>query len=208
MAFNILKGSKPSPRFSYDMAALCQIPEEQLYTLLEITFKHIVDDLPFSSDYLNRIGKEIGVDTDTLVGAIRGIGSFLTGSAMVTEEELRSDLERANLSAKMAKEIADFVKAQEGKLYKSVERERAEAVPVLREINWRVDIRFASGDGLLEPTVYALLRIAVNDGTRTDRVYLELDRDDLSLLETTLNRVKAEFTKAEATKERLFAKPE
>lgn len=203
MALNLYKGAKPPESFYVDIASLRQIPADKLSILLEFVFKLAVDDAPATDEVFKRLAKQTEVTLEVFLSAARVINNIMTRAPSITREELKSDLSKVELKEETIAQILLFLEAQKTKLYRYIERARREAVPSLTDINWRVDIRSASGDALPEPTVYVLMRIAVNDGTRTDRIYMELNKDDLSWLETTLSKIKAAFMKAEEIKARI-----
>lgn len=204
MALNMLKGAKPSDRFYADVAALRQISTDKLQHILEFVLKYQIDRVPIRPVIIKELAEQVETTDDIFLRAVRVISTIMQRGLAVTKEELVTDLQKLELSNEAIDQINNFLEAHKTKLSTSAEYRREEAVPNLYELNWRVDIRYASGDFLREPTVYALLRIQVYDGSQIDQVYLELDKDDISMLETTLAKMKTKFIEAEEIKAKMF----
>jgi len=204
MALNILKGAKPTDRFRADIAALRQISVDKLPYLLEFVLKYFVDRVPVRPEIVEELAKQAETTDDIFLRSARVVTIILINGSVVTKEELIADLQKLELSNEAMDRILNFLEANKTKIYTGAEDRKEEAIPNLYDLNWRVDIRYASGDFFREPTVYALLRIQVYDGSEIDQVYLELDKDDLSRLETTLSNIKTKFIEAEKIKAKMF----
>jgi hypothetical protein len=204
MALNILKGEKPTDRFYADIAALREISTDKLPIIMEFVLEYVLDRIAVRPALVEKLSKQVEISDKNFIRATRVIQAIALGGMAVTKEELVADLQKLELSNEVIDQILNFMETQKTKIASNVERRREEAVPNLSDLNWRVGIRYASGDFLREPTVYALLRIQVYDGSRLDQLYIELDKDDLSILETTLNKMKTKFIEAEKIKEKMF----
>ena len=204
MALNILKGAKPSDRFEADVAALRQISMDKLPYVLEFVLKYFLGRVPIRPELVEEIAKKAEITDEILLRSTRAITTIIVNGLAVTKEELVADLQKLELSNEAIDRILNFLESQRAKVSSAAKDRREEAVPHLYDLNWRVDIRYASGDFFPEPTVYALLRIQVYDGSQIDQVYLELDKDDISRLETTLSKLKTKFIEAEKIKAKMF----
>lgn len=203
MAYNIFRGAVPPQRFENDVKALRKVPATTLDYLIPLGIKHFIDSIPITPDVMKEIKEKTNLSEEMLVRSIRVLVMFLVNSPLIKEEELKSDLERAQLSAETIDIMMKHAKQGKSLFLKFNQKESSEAIPKLSELNWRVDIRLDSSDGFSEPFPVALIRLAVNDNLRTERIYFELDKDGLSYLETTLNKIKAAFTKVDASKNRI-----
>jgi len=204
MALNILKGAKPSDRFYADVAALREISTDKLPIIMEFVLNYVIDRIAVRPALVEKLSKQVEISDNKFLRATRAFSTITLGGLAFTKEELVADLQKLELSNEVIDQILNFLETQKTKISSNAERRREEAVPNLSDLNWRVGIRYASGDFLREPTVYALLRIQVYDGSQIDQLYIELDKDDLSLLETTLGKIKAKFIEAEKIKAKMF----
>lgn len=203
MELNFLRRKYPD-KLVQDAEALKQIPINKLPEILEFTFKVVITEIPVSVEDLKELSKKTKTTYDLLMHAIRIISSIIVEGVKVTQEELREDLHKLDIPDEVIDQILEFVEANKNNIFTFAEKEREEAIPVLRDLNWRIDIRYSSGDFLWEPTVYALLRIVATDGQKSSRIYLELDKDDVSWIERTFSRIKAKFIEAEEIKTKMF----
>lgn len=204
MALNILKGAKPTYRFRADVEALRQISVDKLPYVLEFVLKYFVDRVPIRPELVEELVKQAETTDDIFLRSARVVTTIMINGLAVTKEELMADLQKLELSNEAIDRILNFLETHKTKISHSAEYRREEAIPNLYDLNWRVGIRYASGDFFKEPTVYALLRIQVYDGSEIDQVYLELDKDDISRLETTLSKIKTKFIEAEEIKAKMF----
>lgn len=204
MALNILKGAKPSDRFKADVVALRQISVDKLPYILEFVLKYFLGRVPVRPELVVEVAKKAEITDEILLRSARVITTFMVNGLTATKEELVADLQKLELSNEAIDRMLNFLEDQKAEISSAAEERREEAVPSLYDLNWRVDIRYASGDFLREPTVHALLRIQVYDGSEIDQVYLELDKDDISRLETTLSKLKTKFIEAEKIKAKMF----
>ena len=204
MSLNITRGKKPSDSFLRDANAFRGISPDKLPHILEFASTYVVERRPIYSKLIEELAKKTETTDVTVIAAINVISLIARKAPTVTKEELIDDLRKLEFNNEAIDQIRNFLETIKTKLYDFAERTRNEAVPRLVDINWRIDIRHASGDFLKEPTVYALMRIQGYDGEKMKQVYLELDRDDLSWLEATVSKMKAKFIEAEKMKEKMY----
>lgn len=134
---------------------------------------------------------------EELHGAQRFANVILLTGPEIDQSELRSDLSTLGFEQEKIDLIIDHFESVWLELDNYLRGMRLEAIPVLSSLRWRVDIRSASSNYLKEPEAIGLLRIGTNDGTRRNQIYIELDKDDLSRLETEIGKMKREFLKVE-----------
>jgi len=206
MALNITRGKKPSDIFYSNVDAFHQIPTDKLPIFLDFSSTYLVERKPLYGELVEELAKKVESTFANMVSAINFLNLIIARIRIVTKEELMDDLEKLEFDKGVIDQLLRFLEKNETKLDRYAQSERHEAVPRLVDINWRVDIRHASGDFLKEPSAYALVRLQVYDGEQYDQLYLELDKDTLSWLETTLNTIKAKFIEAEKIKERMYAR--
>lgn len=204
MTLNISDGRKIPDYLLRDFDIFRQIPPDKLPILLEFVSTYILERRPVTARLFEDLAKKVKVKDVTLAATIKVLSLIMGRAPTVTKEELIADLQQLKFDKKVIDQILDFLEATKTKAYDYAKRTKDEAIPRLADINWRVDIRHASGDLLKEPTVYALMRIQGYDGEEMSQVYLELDKDGLSWLETILNRIKAKFIEAEKIKEKMY----
>ena len=141
--------------------------------------------------------KKIGIPSDVAYGALRFFGWVASAFPTLTLEEIESDFQKLKIPGKTARKLIEFLDKRRKELGPFWKRGRHESVPVLSEINWRVDIRTGSSDYLADKEIVALVRLQGNDGEEMSQIYLEIDRERLSLLEDTINKLKRKFLEAE-----------
>jgi hypothetical protein len=205
MSLNIFGGQKPPDKFYVDVGALRQISPDKLPFVLDYISTHVLEKRAMPITSFEKLAEKTETTVEIVIGAANAIAYLIRKATLVTKEELADDLQKLKLTNETIDQISNFMETTKTQLYSYAKRSRNEAVPSLVDINWRVDIRHASGDFLKEPTVYVLMRIQGYDGEKMDQIYLELDRDSLSWLETTLKRIKARFVEAEKIKEKMYS---
>lgn len=204
MSLNITRGKKPSDIFYSNVDAFRQISTDKLPILFDFASTYLAERKPLYGELVEELAKNVESTYANIVAAISFVNLIMARTRIVTKEKLIDDLEKLEFDKGVIDQILSFLEKIETKLNRYAQSERNEAVPGLADINWRVDIRHASGDFLKEPSVYALVRIQVYDGEHYDQLYMELDKDSLSWLETNLNAIKAKFIEAEKIKERMY----
>lgn len=205
MALSITRGKKPSDVFYSNAEAFRQIPINKLQFLFDFSMTYTITRKPLYGELVEELAKKLDSTYAIAMPSIWFISLIIKRFQLVTREELINDLNQLEFNKDMIDKILDFLDKNEDLLNKFAEGTRNEAVPSLVDINWRVDIRHSSGDFLKEPSVYALLRLQVYDGEQLGKIYFELDKDRLSWLETTINKIKSKFIEAEKIKNEIFS---
>jgi hypothetical protein len=189
---------RPDERFREDARCYAKISEKKIDDFLEVSLDLMMKSPPISlSSVAERLKKESSLPAEVAISAHRFFvwvaGEFPT----VTLEEVESDFQALKIPTKVTRKTIEFLNKRRTELAPYWKRERHESVPVLSEINWRVDVRTASSDYLAGKEIVALLRIQANDGEKLSQIYMEIDRERLSLLEYNINALKKRFLEAE-----------
>jgi len=204
MALNISDGKKLPDHFYREVDAFRQISPDKLPIILEFASTYVVDRRPISPKLVENLTKKTETTDVNVMAALRIISVIARRAPTVTKEELIADLQKLEFDNEVINQILNFLETIKTKIFDYAKTTKDEAVPRLADINWRVDIRHASGDFLKEPTIYAMLRIQSYDGETFDQIYVELDKDSVSWLEATVNKIKAKFIEAEKIKEKMY----
>jgi len=204
MALNITDGRKPPDSFYRDIDIFRQISPDKLPIILEFVATYVVDRRLLSPKRVEELATKTETTEVTISAALNVLSVITRRAPTVTRGELIADLQKLEFDKETINQIVKFLETTKTKIDDYAKRIKDEAVPRLSDINWRVDIRHASGDFLKVPTIYALMRIESFDGTSFDSIYLELDKDRLSWLEATVNKIKAKFIEAEKVKEKMY----
>lgn len=193
MILALWEGMEPDAYFLEDAKCFSKIPETKIDIFLELAFSMLIT----RSFSFGRLEKKSGVPKDVAFSAYRFFAWVAREFPTVTPEEVENDFQNLKIPPKAARKMIEFLDGKKKELGPFWKKERHESVPVLSEINWRVDIRTGSSDYLAGKEVVALLRIQAHDGEELSQIYLEIDRERLSMLEYKINNLKRKFLEAE-----------
>jgi hypothetical protein len=198
MSLALWQGMRPDEGFREDARCYSKISEKRIDHFLEISLALMTKSAPISLSSLGeRLNKEVSLRADVAIRAYRFFVWVAREFPTVTPEEVESDFQALKIPTKVAHKTIDFLNKRRTELAPYWKKERHESVPVLSEINWRVDVRTGSSDYLAGKEIVALLRIQANDGEELSQIYMEIDRERLSLLEQNINALKRRFLEAE-----------
>jgi hypothetical protein len=193
MSLALWQGMKPDTYFLEDAKCFSKIPETKIDIFLDSALSMMLTSTLSPA----RMEKKTGIPSDVAYGALRFFVWVTSAFPTLTLEEIENDFQNLKIPGKTARKLVEFLDKRRKELGPFWKKDRHEAVPVLSEINWRVDIRTGSSDYVADREVVALVRIQGNDGEEMSQIYLEIDRERLSLLEDTINKLKRKFLEAE-----------
>jgi hypothetical protein len=181
-----------------DAEHLKKIPKEKIADFMKWLVRFRTHMEVYTPDQWCKFAEMFGFKSiEELYGAQRFAGRLLAQGCALDRSELVADLNALGLEQEKIGLIVDQLETAWDEIDDYLKQAKAEAIPVLTSLRWRVDIRHASGNYLKKPEVIVLLRIGTHDGVQRDQIYIELDKDDLSWLDTVIGKVKREFLKAE-----------
>ena len=195
---SILKGKVAFSALMADVEHMKKISKEKIPDFLKWIVRFRVRDEAYTDMQWEKIREQFNFRSiEELHGAQRFASVLFYRGCEIDESDLISDLQSLGFVQEKIELIMDGLRTIWVQSEDYLKRARSEAIPILTSLRWRVDIRHASGDYLKRPEVVALLRIGATDKTKRDRIYIELDKDKLSWLETVIGKIKREFLKAE-----------
>lgn len=194
MSFNILDGAPAPLSFFEDAKAFGTLPEDKLKGLIEFSIYATEQRIAITSEVFK---ERTSVSINEGYPAYRFAVNVIRAYATHTEQEILEDLRKLDFAEDRCRILLDLLRASKESLRGFWSKSRSEAVPAFNEMNWRVDVRVSSSDYLKGKEAVALVRIQASDGDERSQVYFELDREALSVLETSFNRLKEEFLEAE-----------
>lgn len=195
---NLLKGKVAPKSTMADAGHMKKIPKEKLPDFLQWLVRFVVHREAYTDTRWERLREKFGLRSiEELNGAQRFGGLIFIGGSEIQRAELVSDLETLAFEQEEIELIMNQLELVWTESEDFLKRARYESIPSLTSLRWRVDIRTASSNYLRKPEVVALLRIGTHDGSETDYIFLELDKDKLSWLDTMIGKIKREFLKAE-----------
>ena len=194
-----LLGDKPVfEAFMADVEHLKKLPKEKIAAFLDWVVKLRVYQEAYTDEQWEKFRKTFDFKSiEGLNGAARFASGLLMAGASISRSELISDFEKLGFEQEYIKRIIDKLESVWPELDDWLEGQRNEAIPVLVSLRWRVDLRHSSSNYLKKPEVVALLRIGTDDEGKKDQIYMELDKDKFSWLETIIGNIKREMLKAE-----------
>lgn len=194
-----LLGDKPVfEAFMADVEHLKKLPKEKIAAFLDWVVKLRVYQEAYTDEQWEKFRKTFDFKSiEGLNGAARFASGLLMAGASISRSELISDFEKLGFEQEYIKRIIDKLESVWPELEDWLEGQRNEAIPVLVSLRWRVDLRHSSSNYLKKPEVVALLRIGTDDEGKKDQIYMELDKDKFSWLETVIGNIKREMLKAE-----------
>lgn len=194
-----LLGDKPVfEAFMADVEHLKKLPKEKIAAFLDWVVKLRVYQEAYTDEQWEKFRKTFDFKSiEGLNGAARFASGLLMAGASISRSELISDFEKLGFEQEYIKRIIDKLESVWPELDDWLEGQRYEAIPVLVSLRWRVDLRHSSSNYLKNPEVVVLLRIGTDDEGKKDQIYMELDKDKFSWLETVIGNIKREMLKAE-----------
>ena len=197
---SMLKGNVVPIVMVNDAEHLKALPSEKMADFLKWVARFNANKENYTEEEWRKLSEKFEFKSvDELIGAQRFATVVFYNGANVSRTDVESDLKSLNFE----KQNIDLILSILDDIWKESEdylvRTRDEAIPVLSSLRWRVDVRRASSDYLKKPEVVALLRIAAHDKNKESHIYIELDEDKLSWLETVIGKLKRETLKAKET---------
>lgn len=201
IGLSLLSGRTATLSQISDAENLKKLSSEKIADFLKWVSETNIKREPYSESELKKLCTLFKFKSvEELYSAYRSASLIYLNGAELSTAELETDLKNLGFNQKSIQIITDNLRSIWDQSKEFLEQERVEAIPILRSLRWRVDLRCASSEYLLKPEVVALLRIGTDDKTDTDCIYLELDEDRLSWLESVIGKIKREMLK---TKERV-----
>jgi hypothetical protein len=196
MGLHIFEGESAPKSFIRYAESFQKVPEDKIKYWFDWFVDNVVQAGTPSVPNINEIIKTLKLDRQEVFESIAFI-QFLISNLRYSDDELASDLNALDLGETRTKILIDLLRASRTQLKDYLISTRDEAIPTLTEVNWRVDVRSASSDYLLEPGVVVLMRLLCNDGDTDTYIYLEMDKSRFSILEKAILNIKSKVIEAE-----------
>jgi hypothetical protein len=194
----LIEGRVASDSVMADAEHVKKIPVENLANFLEWVVRFRTREEIYTDSQWERIRENFNLKSiEELIGAMRFIDLVFENGIETERSDLISDLKNLGFEQGKIELIINKLESAWDQFDDYLKRRRVEAIPDLTSLRWRIDIRYASSNYFRKPEVIALLRIGTSDRTERDEIYVELNKDKLSWLETIIGRIKREFLKAE-----------
>ena len=195
MGLAIFNGELPPKSFVSSAKHIEKVSEDKLQEVFNWVVEVLNDPFEFSS--IEDLAKSLGVDKNAAVG-VAVFMRYLYNNLKLSDEELASDLKTLNISDARATKLLSILSVARSKYRDQLVSNRDEAIPELKEINWRVDIRTASNDYLPEPELVVLMRLLCYDGDDDTHIYLEMDKQRFLILDRAVEKIKIKLAESEA----------
>jgi hypothetical protein len=199
----LLSGRAATLSQTFDAENLKKLSNEKIADFLKWVSATNIKREPHSESELKKICSLFKFESvEELYSAYRSASLLYLNGAELSSPELENDLKNLGFNQKKIQIIIANLESIWDQTKDFLEQERVEAIPILKSLRWRVDLRYASSEYLPKPEVVALLRIGTDDKTESDYIYLELDEDRLSWLESVIGKIKREMLKTKELAEK------
>jgi hypothetical protein len=179
-----------------DAENLKKLSSEKISDFLKWTATTNINKEPHSQEEMKKLCKLFQFKSvEELYSAYRCASLLFFNGAELNDAELEADLKNFGFKQGKVQLITKTLRLIWNQNQNFLEQERVEAIPILSSLRWRVDVRFASSEYLNKPEAIALLRIGTDDKTDQDYIYLELDEERLSWLESVIGKIKRAMLK-------------